>query len=91
MMNGMGGMMGACMGGLGALPALMGVAWAGAGAAIVYALRHSRGVPHPAVAASVRGDAALATLRDRFARGEIDRAEYEERCRTLTGDVPQWP
>ena len=28
-------------------------------------------------------DAALATLRERFARGEIDAAEFEERKRTL--------
>jgi putative membrane protein len=28
-------------------------------------------------------DPALAVLRDRFARGEIDAAEYEERRRTL--------
>ncbi len=30
-------------------------------------------------------DVALAILRERFARGEIDRAEYEDRKRILTG------
>jgi uncharacterized membrane protein len=42
--------------------------------AISHRLRHAR-----------REDAALATLRDRFARGEIDRAEYEERRAVLRG------
>jgi len=30
-------------------------------------------------------DGALAVLRERYARGEIDAAEFEERKRTLTG------
>ena len=30
-------------------------------------------------------DAALAVLRERFARGEIDASEFEERKRTLGG------
>jgi uncharacterized membrane protein len=50
-----------------------------------------------------REDPALATLRERFARGEIDRAEYEERravlrgrpqamtATTSKGDGPAWP
>jgi len=32
-------------------------------------------------------DAALRTLRERYARGEIDREEYEERRRVLTEDA----
>ena len=36
-----------------------------------------------------REDAALTTLRERFARGEIDRAEYEERRAVLRGRQPQ--
>lgn len=32
-----------------------------------------------------REDPALLTLRDRFARGEIDRGEYEERRAVLRG------
>lgn len=38
-----------------------------------------------------RDDRALAALRDRFARGEIDRTEYEERRRVLLGDERRWP
>jgi putative membrane protein len=50
-----------------------------------------------------REDPALTTLRERFARGEIDRAEYEERRAVLRGrpqalaataqkgDGPAWP
>ncbi len=34
-------------------------------------------------------DRALATLRARYARGEIDHAEYEERRRNLTTEMPQ--
>ncbi len=34
-------------------------------------------------------DRALATLRERYARGEIDHAEYEERHRKLTMEMPQ--
>ena len=40
-------------------------------------------------------DAALTIPRERFARGEIDRAEYEERRNTLLrqfpGDTTSWP
>ncbi|HEX5503981.1 MAG TPA: SHOCT domain-containing protein [Thermomicrobiales bacterium] len=40
-------------------------------------------------------DRALAVLRERFARGEIDRREYEERRATLLGLAPgegrTWP
>ena len=50
----------------------------------------SLGTPAPGV-----DDAALAILRERFARGEIDRAEYEERRNTLLrqfpGDTASWP
>src|SRR5215208_3065287 len=35
-----------------------------------------------------RQDAALTILRERFARGEIDRAEYETRRDVLTGNGP---
>ena len=40
-------------------------------------------------------DRALLVLRERFARGEIDRREYEERRATLLGQAPgegqSWP
>ena len=41
------------------------------------------------LASSRREDAALTTLRERFARGEIDRAEYEERRAVLRGRQPR--
>lgn len=34
-------------------------------------------------------DRALAMLRERYARGEIDHAEYEERHRKLTMEMPR--
>lgn len=37
-----------------------------------------------------REDRALLTLRERYARGEIDRAEYEERREVLLRDRPDW-
>lgn len=40
--------------------------------------RHGRGHP-PGLPPAQPTDPALETLRQRFARGEIDRAEYEER------------
>ncbi len=42
--------------------------------------RHAYGPP-----ATPPQDPALVTLRERFARGEIDRAEYEERRSILLG------
>jgi hypothetical protein len=40
-----------------------------------------------------RGKSALDLLKDRFARGEIDRAEYEDRKKFLSGRKPGrlWP
>ena len=37
-----------------------------------------------------REDRALAVLRERFARGEIDRAEYEERRTALVAGEMDW-
>ena len=42
-------------------------------------------IPAPGTAASTGDDAAIAALRERFARGEIDRPEYEERLAILEG------
>lgn len=33
-------------------------------------------------------DTAISTLRERFARGDIDETDYRERRRTLEGDRP---
>ena len=38
----------------------------------------------PGWRSSVQGNSALDILKDRLARGEIDRAEYEERRQLLT-------
>lgn len=53
---------------------------------IVWALLDRTRRPHDPDAASQRmttGDPALAALRDRFARGEIDENEYDARRRPL--------
>ncbi len=94
MMQGMGSMVGACLGGMGGMMAFTGAFWVAVIAGIVYAARRAWPAPRLTTAgipASGAGDAALTTLRDRFARGELDRAEYEERRRALTGDEARWP
>jgi len=56
---------------------------------VVYAIRtfgHDNRTRHGSDAAE---DRAIATLRERYARGEIDHAEYEERHRKLTTEMPQ--
>ena len=93
-MGSMNGMMGGCLSGMGGMLAFVGAFWVAIIAAIVYVVRRAgRGQPLTTVggAQGVPDDAALATLRDRFARGEIDRTEYEDRRRTLTGDEARWP
>jgi len=49
----------------------------------------------PAARAATSVDPALNTLRERFARGEIDRTEYEERREVLVrgaaGESGNWP
>ncbi len=42
-------------------------------------------IPTPDTAPALTGDRAIAALRERFARGEIDRTEYEERLAILEG------
>lgn len=51
-------------------------------AGIIYVLRHTSGNITGQMAGQ-RGDTALDTLKDRFARGEIDAAEFEERRKLL--------
>jgi len=47
---------------------------------VVRSFSHGGPTPHRS-----DGDRALDILDERFARGEIDQQEYEERRRTLTG------
>lgn len=85
------GMMGSCMTGMGPfwLLSILGVVGAGGLAAVF--LHRGAGLPMTVAASSPAGeDRALGTLRDRFARGEIDRAEYEERRRALVADESHW-
>ena len=51
--------------------------------AIRWLMRNSRNDRYQPEAAG--DDGALAVLRERYARGEIDAAEFEERKRTLSG------
>src|SRR3954451_6181946 len=90
MMNGMGGMMATCVGGMSSLLAFFGVLWVAMVAALVYLARRLWHRPQLATPHGAADDAALRTLRERFARGEIDRAEYEERRQTLT-EGRHWP
>ncbi len=86
-MNGMGGMMAACMG----MMPLAVAAWVAVALAAVYVLRRLSRQPQLMPSGGAAADPALATLRERFARGEIDRAEYEERRRLLSSDERGWP
>lgn len=94
MMGGMGGMLGGCLSGMGSMGAFMGAFWLAIIAALLYVVRRAgqaRPLAPARVASGTPGDAALATLRDRFARGELDRDEYEERRRILASDDARWP
>ena len=51
-------------------------------AGVVYLLRMS-GWQHPASAPGSDGDRALAILKERFAKGEIDAQDFEDRKRLL--------
>lgn len=87
------GMMGGCMGGMGVLMmVLMLVFLVGAIGGIVYLARGlGRGGPTPVPALGAGEDRALVALRERYARGEIDRLEYEERRAALTAGGANWP
>ncbi len=80
------GMMGSYMEGWGG--GFVGLAmllfWGGVIGLVVYGVRgFGRGVSTPVGARSATADRAPALLRERFARGEIDRTEYEDRRATL--------
>jgi putative membrane protein len=50
--------------------------------------RHDGSLRHAAGGAGVHQQSAEETLRQRFARGEIDQEEYEQRHRILRGESP---
>ena len=52
---------------------------------VVYLTRQSRWTEPPHVPQTPPVDPALQILRERFARGEIDQAEFDERRRALGG------
>ncbi len=86
------GMMGGYMGGWGwgvVGLAVMLLFWGGVIGLVVYGARDfGRGVSTPVSARNATADRAPALLRERFARGEIDRTEYEDRRATLLDAPP---
>ncbi len=76
------GIGGSWVGGLIGL-AFMLLVMGGVAAVIVYAVRSFARGSYPAPAIGPNADRALAALRERYARGEIDHDEYEERERRL--------
>ncbi len=80
------GMMGGCMAGMGLLGLFGLLLLAGLAAGLVYLARGvGRGAQALAVGYGADEDRALALLRERYARGEVDHAEYEQR-RVALGD-----
>ncbi len=68
--------------------AFMFLFFAGIVAVIAYAIRGGMRGSHPNTPGGPVEDRALTTLRERYARGEIDHTEYEERRRRLLTDGP---
>jgi putative membrane protein len=91
--GGPGGMMGGSWGAWGILVLLVPLLfWAGllvligwAVVRIVSALEHRGGTP-PHIHETAQGGSAEEILKERFARGEIDAKEFEERRRVLRGE-----
>ena len=81
-------MMGGCMAGMG-LTGLAGLLLlAGLAVGLVYLARGvGRGAQASTVGYGAVEDRALALLRERYARGEIDQAEYERRRATLASEM----
>lgn len=89
MMDMMGGM-GGCMAGMGLMGLLGLLLLVGLVAGLVYLARGvGRGARAVTAGHGADEDRALALLRERYARGEIDHAEYEQRRRALTSE-PEW-
>ena len=69
--------------------AVMFLFMAGVIVAILGAIRGFTHSAHPAIPGQTVEDRALAVLRERYARGEIDHAEYDDRHRRLANDAPR--
>ncbi len=63
--------------------------WVAVVLVVVYAIRTFGHDSHTRNGSDAAEDRALATLRERYARGEIDHAEFEERRRILMTETPQ--
>ena len=84
------GMMGGCGVGMGLMGLLGLLLLAGLAACLVYLTRGSgRGGQTVTAGGGADEDRALALLRERYARGEIDHAEYEQRRGALASE-PEW-
>jgi putative membrane protein len=64
--------------------------WGGIIALVVWLVRSSRWYTGRSETGAIRPD-ARSILQERFARGEIDAEEYEERLRVLEGGLPKTP
>lgn len=86
------GIVGSCAAGWGSgLIGLVGMLafWVLVAGLIVYAVRaFGHTVPATAVPRPATADRALAVLRERFARGEVDVDEYQRRQRALADETP---
>lgn len=83
-------MMGGCLGGMGwGWLAMIGILlfWVAVVLLVVYAIRGFGQGARTTASGGPAADGALAVLRERYARGEINREEYEERRRALADDA----
>lgn len=84
------GMMGGCMAGMGLMGLFGLVLLAGLAAGLVYLARGIGGGARASTAGyGAEEDRALALLRERYARGEIGDAEYEQRRAALASEL-EW-